>query len=246
MKTEAISGRNPVFEALRAGRRMQKILLAEGGKGKAIEDIKRLAAERGVAIEMSPKHALDELTADVNHQGVVAMATPISYWELGQLLDSIADKGEDPFLVVLDQVEDPHNLGAILRSVDAVGAHGVIIPERRAAGVTATVAKTSAGAVEYVPVCQVTNLARAIDELKSRGIWVVGADMSGEQVHAQAALTGPLALVIGSEGKGVRRLVSEKCDFLVRLPMEGRVNSLNASVAAGILLYEALRQRKGL
>lgn len=246
MKTEVISGRNPVLEALRAGRPARRVLLAKGVKGKAVEAIEGLARSRAIPVEYVSRSVLDTRAGGVDHQGVLAEVSPIRYWDLPALLDSVQAQGEDPFLVLLDQVEDPHNLGAVLRCADAAGAHGVLIPERRAAGVTATVAKTSAGAVEYVPVCRVKNLARAIDELKERGIWVVGADMSGDQLHTEASLTGPLAIVIGSEGRGLRRLIAEKCDFLIRLPMFGRVNSLNASVAAGILLYEAVRQRKGL
>ena len=200
----------------------------------------------GIPVDYAPKSVVEGLATETSHQGVVAQVAPFSYWALEDLLDTIAHRQEVPFLVVLDQIEDPHNLGAVLRSADAAGAHGVIIPQRRAASVTSTVAKTSAGAVEYVPVCQVTNLARAIDTLKERGIWVTGADMRGDKLHTEADLTGPLALVIGSEGRGIRRLIADKCDFLVRLPMYGQVNSLNASVAAGILLYEAVRQRRGL
>lgn len=243
---ETIVGRNPVLEAMRAGRRVYRLILASGIRGHAVQQLIALAQERNIDIQYQPKHLLDALAKGDNHQGVIAEVEPIGYVDLFTLLDQIESRGEAPFLVILDEISDPHNLGAIIRSADAAGAHGVIIPERRSAGVTATVAKTSAGAVEYVPVCQVKNLVWAIEELKKRGIWVVGADMEGERLHTQASLTGPLAIVIGSEGKGLRRLVQEKCDFLVRLPMYGKVNSLNASVAAGILLYEVVRQRRGL
>lgn len=243
---EMIVGRNPVLEALRAGRRVHRLILASGARGRSVEQLVQLAKEQNVKIQYLPKQAVDDLVPGSNHQGVVAEVAPFEYVDLFELLGQIEARGEDPFLVILDEIEDPHNLGAIIRSVDAAGAHGVIIPERRSAGVTATVAKTSAGAIEYVPVCQVKNLARAMEELKKHGIWIAGADMSGEQLHTQASLTGPLALVIGSEGRGLRRLVREKCDFLVKLPMYGKVNSLNASVAAGILLYEVVRQRRQL
>lgn len=243
---EMIVGRNPVLEALRAGRRVHRLILASGARGRSVEQLVQLAKEQNVKIQYLPKQAVDDLVPGSNHQGVVAEVAPFEYVDLFELLGQIEARGEDPFLVILDEIEDPHNLGAIIRSVDAAGAHGVIIPERRSAGVTATVAKTSAGAIEYVPVCQVKNLSRAMEELKKHGIWIAGADMSGEQLHTQASLTGPLALVIGSEGRGLRRLVREKCDFLVKLPMYGKVNSLNASVAAGILLYEVVRQRRQL
>ncbi|NLV91594.1 MAG: 23S rRNA (guanosine(2251)-2'-O)-methyltransferase RlmB [Firmicutes bacterium] len=246
MKTEIICGRNPVLEALRSGRQIQRIVILRGSKGGAIDQIQDLAQKRRIPVDYASKSVVEGLATETSHQGVVAQVAPFSYWALEDLLDTIAHRQEVPFLVVLDQIEDPHNLGAVLRSADAAGAHGVIIPQRRAASVTSTVAKTSAGAVEYVPVCQVTNLARAIDTLKERGIWVTGADMRGDKLHTEADLTGPLALVIGSEGRGIRRLIADKCDFLVRLPMYGQVNSLNASVAAGILLYEAVRQRRGL
>lgn len=243
---ETIVGRNPVLEALRAGRRVYRLMVASGVRGHSVEQLVGLAKEQNIEIQYVSRRVLDDLASGASHQGVAAEVESVGYVDLFDLLDRIAASGEDPFLVILDEIEDPHNLGAIIRSADAAGAHGVIIPERRSAGITATVAKTSAGAIEYVPVCQVKNLVWAIEEMKKRGIWVAGADMSGQALHTQASLRGPLALVIGSEGKGLRRLVQEKCDFLVRLPMYGKVNSLNASVAAGILLYEAVRQRRGL
>ncbi len=237
-----IFGRNPVLEALKAGTTINKLIVAKGEQKGSIQEILRLAKEQRVQVQLVERNKLDKMFAGQNHQGVAAQIATADYVDWQDMLQAAKDKGEDVLLVILDELEDPHNLGAILRSVDAVGAHGVIIPKRRAVPLTDGVAKASAGAVEHVPVARVANIAQTIDELKKRGVWVAGASMDGREMYGQD-LKGPLALVIGSEGKGISRLVSEKCDFLVSIPMRGKINSLNASVAAGLLLYEAYRQR---
>ena len=237
-----IFGRNPVLEALKAGTTINKLIVAKGEQKGSIQEILRLAKEQRVQVQLVERNKLDKMFAGQNHQGVAAQIATADYVDWQDMLQAAKDKGEDVLLVILDELEDPHNLGAILRSVDAVGAHGVIIPKRRAVPLTDGVAKASAGAVEHVPVARVANIAQTIDELKKRGVWVAGASMDGREMYGQD-LKGPLALVIGSEGKGISRLVREKCDFLVSIPMRGKINSLNASVAAGLLLYEAYRQR---
>lgn len=237
-----IFGRNPVLEALKAGTTINKLIVAKGEQKGSIQEILRLAKEQRVQVQLVERNKLDKMFAGQNHQGVAAQIATADYVDWQDMLQAAKDKGEDVLLVILDELEDPHNLGAILRSVDAVGAHGIIIPKRRAVPLTDGVAKASAGAVEHVPVARVANIAQTIDELKKRGVWVAGASMDGREMYGQD-LKGPLALVIGSEGKGISRLVSEKCDFLVSIPMRGKINSLNASVAAGLLLYEAYRQR---
>ena len=237
-----IFGRNPVLEALKAGTTINKLIVAKGEQKGSIQEILRLAKEQRVQVQLVERNKLDKMFAGQNHQGVAAQIATADYVDWQDMLQAAKDKGEDVLLVILDELEDPHNLGAILRSVDAVGAHGIIIPKRRAVPLTDGVAKASAGAVEHVPVARVANIAQTIDELKNRGVWVAGASMDGREMYGQD-LKGPLALVIGSEGKGISRLVSEKCDFLVSIPMRGKINSLNASVAAGLLLYEAYRQR---
>lgn len=241
--SEIIAGRNPVREALRAGRPINKVITAKGAGTGPLSEIIALAKERHIPVQMVDRTHLDKLNPGAPHQGVIAYAAAKEYAEVEDILAIAQARGEDPFIVMLDEINDPHNLGAILRTVDAVGAHGVIIPQRRSVALTSTVAKASAGAVEYVPVARVTNLDQTIRQLKEQGIWVVGADMEGSQVHWQAKLTGPLLLVIGGEGKGIGRLIKERCDMLVRLPMAGRVGSLNASVAAALLVYEVVRQR---
>ncbi|MEW6063822.1 RNA methyltransferase [Desulforamulus profundi] len=241
--SEIIAGRNPVREALRAGRPINKVVMAKGTGTGPLSEIIMLARERNIPVQMVDRAHLDKLNPGAPHQGVVAYAAAKEYVEVEDILETARARGEDPFIVMLDEINDPHNLGAILRTVDAAGAHGVIIPQRRSVALTSTVAKASAGAVEYVPVARVTNLDQTIRQLKNQGIWVVGADMEGPQIHWKAKLTGPLLLVIGGEGKGIGRLIKERCDMLVRLPMAGRVGSLNASVAAALLVYEVVRQR---
>ncbi len=238
-----IEGRNPVLEALRSGREINKLLVARGAREGSIREVLRLARRAGVIVQEVDRSRLDAMAPGRNHQGVIALVAAHRYAEVEEILDRAAQAGEDPLILVLDGIEDPQNLGSLLRTADAAGVHGVIIPERRAAGLTETVAKVSAGAIEYVPVARVTNIARTLDELKEQGIWVVGTHQEGRELYHEAALTGPLAVVIGSEGKGIGRLVASKCDFMVRLPMLGHVTSLNAAVAGAILVYEVRRQR---
>ncbi|HPT79107.1 MAG TPA: 23S rRNA (guanosine(2251)-2'-O)-methyltransferase RlmB [Candidatus Atribacteria bacterium] len=237
-----IEGKNPVLEALKSGRTIEKLLIARGSSEGSVREIIKRARERKIVIQEVDRQRLDELCQSGAHQGVVAFVTPYSYATLDDLLERAADKGEDPFIIVLDGITDPHNLGAIIRTAECCGAHGVVIPKRRSVGLTPAAIKASAGAVEYLPVAKVTNIASALEELKQKGVWVAGADMEGAG-YTRQSLTGPIALVIGSEGEGIGRLVKEKCDFLVSIPQRGRVESLNASVAAGVLMYEVVRQR---
>lgn len=238
-----IEGRIPVLEALRAGREINKLFVAKGAKEGSIREVLGVARDAGVIIQEVDRVRLDQLAEGRNHQGVIAMAAAHTYAEVEDIFAKAAAAGQDPLILVLDGIEDPQNLGSLLRTADAAGAHGVIIPERRAAGLTETVAKVSAGAVEYVPVARVTNIGRTLDDLKEKGVWVVGTHQDAKELYHQARLTGPLAVVIGGEGKGIGRLVSEKCDFMVRLPMLGHVTSLNAAVAGAILVYEIRKQR---
>ncbi|NGQ97163.1 23S rRNA (guanosine(2251)-2'-O)-methyltransferase RlmB [Brevibacillus sp. SYP-B805] len=246
MSEEWIVGKNPVIEALRSGRTINKIWIAEGANRNLLGPIFSLAREQGVVISTANRKKLDQLSGTDNHQGVIASVAAYDYAEVDDLLARAKEKGQAPFLLILDELEDPHNLGSILRTADAVGAHGVIIPKRRSVNLTATVAKASAGAVEYVPVARVTNLVRTIEELKEQGVWIAGTDASARQDFREGDFTMPLALVIGSEGRGISRLVRESCDFLFRLPMVGHVTSLNASVAAALLMYEVFRARHPL
>lgn len=238
-----IFGRNAVMEGLKSGRSVDKVFLQESDhqEGSSAK-ILTLAKDLGVQVKFVSSDKLNQMTNYGKHQGVVAYMAAHDYVALEVLFDRAADRDEHPFFIILDQIEDPHNLGAIIRTANVVGAHGVIIPKNRAVSLTATVAKTSAGAIEYTPVCRVTNLARTIEEIKERGVWVTGADMDGSSMY-DVDLKGSVALVIGSEGKGLSRLVREKCDHIASIPMKGDINSLNASVAAGVLMYEALRQR---
>jgi 23S rRNA (guanosine2251-2'-O)-methyltransferase len=242
MSNDLIAGKNPVIEALKSNREINKIWIAEGSQRGQMQQVLKLAKQANVLVQFVPKQKIDQMFSG-NHQGVVAQVAAYQYAELDDLFQRAEEKGEAPFFILLDELEDPHNLGSILRTADAVGAHGIIIPKRRSVGLTATVAKASTGAIEYVPVTRVTNMARTIDELKERGVWIVGTDAKGTKDYRQLDGTLPLALVIGSEGKGIGRLVKEKCDFLVHLPMSGHVTSLNASVAASLLMYEVYRKR---
>ncbi len=237
-----IEGRNAVLEAFRSGKTVDKLFLLDGCKDGPILSIVREAKKHGTLINYVRKERLDQLSETGKHQGVVAFLAAYHYAEVEDILNLAKEKGEPPFLFLLDNIEDPHNLGAIIRTANLAGAHGVIIPKRRAVGLTATVAKTSAGAINYTPVARVTNLAATIEELKKCGIWFVCADMDGEPMY-HLDLTGPIGLVIGNEGEGVSRLVKEKCDFVASIPMKGEIDSLNASVAAGVLAYEIVRQR---
>ncbi len=241
---DIIYGRHPVEEALQSGRPLKKIILRQGLQDSRMEAIRQLARESGVPVEHRERAGMDRMAPRVNHQGIVALAAPFAYASLDDLYRRAASREEDPFFLVLDHLQDPHNFGALLRTAEAVGVHGAIIPERRSVGVTTGVYKASAGAVEHLPVAQVTNLARTLEELKEKRVWVAGAHMEGELIFNRADLKGPLALVLGGEGKGMSPLIKQKCDFLLRLPMAGQTPSLNVSVAGGILLYEIFRQRK--
>ncbi|MDG4657846.1 23S rRNA (guanosine(2251)-2'-O)-methyltransferase RlmB [Ectobacillus antri] len=245
MSQDYVIGRNPVIEALKSGRDINKIWVSEGANKGQIQTVLQLAKENGVIVQQSPKKKLDQMV-EGNHQGVIAQVAAYEYADVDDLFKLAEERGEAPFFLLLDEIEDPHNLGSIMRTADAVGAHGIIIPKRRAVGLTAAVAKSSTGAIEYIPVARVTNLARTIDELKERGVWIAGTDAKGSDDYRNLDGTLPLGLVIGSEGKGVSRLVRDKCDFLIRLPMKGKVTSLNASVAAGLLMYEVFRKRMPL
>lgn len=241
---EWITGRHPVMEALRAGREINKIWIAEGAM-KSAGPLMAEARKLGIVVQTADKRKLDQMVQGMPHQGVVAQAAPYRYAELDDLLAAAGAKGEEPFLLLLDEIEDPHNLGSILRTAECTGVHGVVIPKRRSAGLTPTVSKTSAGAAEYVPVARVTNMAQTIDKLKERGVWIAGTDVAAKDDVYRANFNLPLAVVIGNEAKGIGRLIRDKCDFLVKLPMRGRLNSLNASVAAGVVMYEVMRQRGG-
>jgi 23S rRNA (guanosine2251-2'-O)-methyltransferase len=245
MNQEYIIGKNPVIEALKSSRDINKILIAEGSQRGQMQQITQLAREANVIVQFVPKKKIDQVT-DGNHQGVLAYIAAYQYAEMDDLFAAAEKNNEPPFFLLLDEIEDPHNLGSIMRTADAVGAHGIIIPKRRAVGLTATVAKASTGAIEYIPVVRVTNMARTIDELKDRGVWIAGTDATGSEDYRRMDGSLPLGLVIGSEGKGMGRLIREKCDFLIHLPMVGKVTSLNASVAASVLMYEIYRKRHPL
>ncbi|OTW73060.1 23S rRNA (guanosine(2251)-2'-O)-methyltransferase RlmB [Bacillus thuringiensis serovar roskildiensis] len=242
MSSEYIIGRNPVIEALRSGRDINKIWIAEGAAKGQVQIVLALAKENKIILQHAPKKKLDQLV-EGNHQGVIAQVAAYQYAELEDLFKVAEKRNEDPFFLILDEIEDPHNLGSIMRTADAAGAHGIIIPKRRAVGLTASVAKASTGAIEYIPVARVTNLSRTIDELKERGLWIAGTDAKGKTDYRNLDGTMPIGLVIGSEGKGMSRIIGEKCDFLITLPMVGKVTSLNASVAASLLMYEVYRKR---
>lgn len=245
MEHEFIIGRNPVLEALKSGRDINKLWIAEGSQGGLMGQITQLAKRNGVLVQFVPKKKIEQMVDGI-HQGVAAQVAAYQYAELDDLFNLAEKRNESPFFLLLDELEDPHNLGSIMRTADAVGAHGIIIPKRRSVGLTATVAKASTGAIEHIPVARVTNLSRTIDELKDRGVWIVGTDAKESDDYRNLDGGMPLTLVIGSEGKGMSRLIREKCDFLVQLPMVGHVTSLNASVAASLLMYEVYRKRHPL
>ena len=240
--SEQIEGRNAVLEAFRSGKCVDKLFILDGCQDGPVRTIAREARKTDTIINYVSKERLDQLSETHAHQGVIAQVAAYDYSTVDEILTRAEEKGEAPFLIILDNVEDPHNLGAIIRTANLAGAHGVIIPKRRAVGLTSTVAKTSAGAINYTPVAKVTNIVRTIEELKEKGIWFVCADMGGETMY-DLDLTGPMGLVIGNEGEGVSRLVKEACDFTASIPMKGDIDSLNASVAAGVLAYEIVRQR---
>ncbi len=242
VKSLIIEGRNAVIEALRSGKPVDKLFVLDGCQDGPIRTIVREAKKHDTILKFVTKERLDQLSETKKHQGVIAYVAAYEYSDVEDIFALAEKKGEDPFIILLDNIEDPHNLGAIIRTANLAGAHGVIIPKHRAVGLTATVAKTSAGALNYTPVAKVTNLTKTMEELKDRGLWFVCADMGGESMY-RLNLTGPIGLVIGNEGEGVSRLVKEKCDFVASIPMKGDIDSLNASVAAGVLAYEIVRQR---
>ncbi|WP_152668106.1 23S rRNA (guanosine(2251)-2'-O)-methyltransferase RlmB [Clostridium cylindrosporum] len=239
---EFIEGRNPVLEALKSERTIEKIYVSKGDVEGSIKVIISKARDKGIVIQEMDKKGLDNISVTNSHQGVIARVTPFNYSEVQDILDYAKEKEEDPFVIILDEIEDPHNFGSIIRTANACGAHGIIIPKRRSALVTQTVLKVSAGAAEGMKIAKVTNLNQTIKDLKDKGLWIIGTDMDGEVCY-NSNLKGSLGLVVGSEGKGISRLVKENCDIVVRIPMNGTINSLNASVAAGIIMYEIVRQR---
>ena len=237
-----MEGRNAILEAFRSGKTVDKLYVQKGCQDGPVQTILREAKKQDTIVKFVPKERLDQMSETKSHQGVIAQAAAYNYAEVEDILSRAREKGEDPFLILLDGIEDPHNFGAILRTANVAGAHGVIIPKQRSAGLTGVVAKTSAGAVNYTPVAKVTNLSRTIEELKEQGLWFVCADMGGTSMY-ELSLTGPIGLVIGNEGSGVSRLVRESCDLCAGIPVRGEIESLNASVAAGVLAYEIVRQR---
>ncbi len=239
-----IYGRNPVKEAIISGTEINRIYIVKGTKHKIIDDIYQLARERQIPVQQAERKKLDQLFKGQNHQGVYASVAEVSFVEWQEILERAREKREKPIVLVLDEIEDPHNLGAIMRNADAFGAHGLIIPKRRAASLTGTVAKAAAGAIQYIPVARVANIAQTLKDLKKEGLWVCGTAMDGENIY-KAKLEGALAIVIGNEGHGMRPLVSQQCDFTVSIPMRGKINSLNASVAAGVVLSEISRRMEG-
>lgn len=241
-KEYTIEGRNAVTEAFRSGKTIDKLFVLDGCHDGAVNTIKTLARKQDTIVSYVTKERLDQMSSTGKHQGVIAQAAAYAYAEVEDILQAAKDKGEPPFIFLLDGIEDPHNLGAIIRTANLCGAHGVIIPKRRAAGLTAAVVKASAGAINYTPVAKVTNMIQTIEDLNKQGIWFVCGDMEGEVMY-QHNLTGPIGLVVGNEGKGVSRLVKQKCDYVASIPMKGDIDSLNASVAAGVLAYEIVRQR---
>lgn len=244
-ESRIIEGRNAVIEAFRSGKTIDRLFVLEGCKDGPVQTILREAKKnKDTVISFVKKERLDQMSETGKHQGVIAYAASYKYAEVEDILQKARDKGEDPFIIILDNIEDPHNLGAIIRTANLAGAHGVIIPKHRAVGLTATVAKASAGAINYTPVAKVTNIANTIEDLKKQGLWFVCADMGGTLMY-KLNLKGPIGLVIGNEGSGVSRLVEEKCDMIASIPMKGDIDSLNASVAAGVLSYEIVRQRMG-
>ncbi len=242
-QNDIIFGRNPVSEALKSGRAIESLLVARGNRTGTVSVILAQAKQKGIVIKEVDSKKLDYMSGGAAHQGIAAVAAVKDYSTVDDMFELAQQRHEDPFIIILDEIEDPHNLGAVIRTAECVGAHGVIISQRRSAGLTYAAGKASAGAVEYVHVARVVNIPNAIDMLKERGVWVYGADMNGE-IYTETNLTGSIAIVIGNEGKGIGSLVRKKCDGIVSLPMKGKINSLNASVAAGVLSYEILRQRK--
>lgn len=238
-----IEGRNPVMEALKSGKTIDKIYLLKGDGQGSIVKIRSLAKQKKIPIVEIDRKKMDEMSVSHSHQGVIALVPPVDYVTVQDILKRAEQKGEKPFIVVLDEVEDPHNLGSIIRTANGAGVHGILIPKHRSTGITATVAKVAAGACFYTPVAKVTNLAQTMEELKEQGVWFYGADMDGEKTVFETDFSGGCGIVIGNEGKGISRLVREKCDFIVNIPMHGEIESLNASVSAGIFMYQAANSR---
>ncbi len=241
-----IEGRNPVKEALKSGRTIEKIMVSKGELSGSIREVLGIARDKNLIIQQVDRKKLDEISLTHSHQGIIAIGSAHTYVEVEDILARAKEKQEDGFIVILDEITDPHNLGSILRSADACGVHGVIIPKRRSVGLTPIVAKSSAGAIEYMPVAKVTNIGQTIEQLKKEGYWIAGGEVSGEKYYFEEDLKGPIAIVIGSEGKGVSRLIKEKCDFLLKIPMMGNVSSLNAAIAGAIIMCEVRRQRINL
>ncbi|MFD3155597.1 23S rRNA (guanosine(2251)-2'-O)-methyltransferase RlmB [Haloimpatiens sp. FM7330] len=243
IREDLIEGRNAIKEILKTGRTIEYIMISKGQKSGSINDIIKFAKKNKIVIKEVDKRKLDQISETGSHQGIIAVVTPYKYCEVSDILAYAEEKGEKPFIIILDELEDPHNFGSIIRTAEVCGVHGIIIPKRRNVGVTPTVYKSSAGAVEHVKIAKVTNINNTIEELKTNGIWVYGADMYGEDYCFNTDFSSAVALVIGSEGRGMSRLTKEKCDVLVKIPMTGKINSLNASVAGGIIMYEILKQR---
>ncbi len=240
---DKLEGRNSIMEALKANRTINKLFVSKGEREGSIRQIVAIARQKGIIITEVEKNVLDGMSSTRSHQGVIAFVSVKEYVEVDDILQIAQEKGKAPFIIILDEIADPHNFGAILRTANAVGAHGVIIPKRRAIGLTSAVSKAAAGAVEYVPVARVTNISQTIEYLKKNNIWIVGTDSTGEKAFYDSDLKGPVALIVGSEGEGMGKLIREKCDFVVNIPMQGEISSLNASVAAAIVMYEILKQR---
>lgn len=241
---EVLAGVNSIMEALKGRRRIEKIYLQEGGRqGKRIEDLLRFAQKKGIYVQYVAKQKLDQMYPLSNHQGVIAKVESYEYAEIGEVLEIAALRGQSPLLLILDGIEDPQNLGSIIRTAECAGVHGIVIPRHQSVEINATVAKASVGAVEHMPIIKETNLVNLIKELKEKGFWVIGADMNGVQDYFAVSIPSPTVLVIGGEGQGMRRLVKENCDILVKIPMQGRINSLNAAVASALVIYEVIRQR---
>ena len=240
---DILIGRNAVTEALKAGRGINRLFIAEGVNDITIKNLISMARERGIILDRVSKSKLNNIANYSGHQGIIAYVAPVAYTDIDDIIAKVKEKKEDPFLVLLDGVEDPHNLGALLRSADAAGVHGILLPKRNNVPLNSTVAKVSAGAIEYVPVAKIGNVSQTIQKLKREGFWIVGTDCNGEKNYYEADLTGGLVLVIGSEGYGMGRLTAELCDFIVKIPMQGQINSLNASVAGSLIMMEAMRQR---
>lgn len=240
---DQVEGRNSVLELLESGKDINKIFVTKGEKHGSINKILAIAKERKIIVVEKDKKQMDEMAQNENYQGVIAIVPPFEYCEIEDILDYAKQKNEDPFILILDEIEDPHNLGSIIRTAETAGVHGVIIPKRRAAAVNSTVNKASSGTVEYMHIARVTNITDIIQKLKDAGLWICGTDINAEKYYYEQDLTGPLGIVIGNEGKGMGEKVRKNCDFLVKIPMKGKVTSLNASVSAGIVIYEALKQR---